>query len=79
MIKNRIKLILNYEDNSIELYNLTNDIGERHNIASVSTGMAIAYRRVLEKWLKDNKAKFPIPNPAYNPDFVMGATAEREE
>jgi arylsulfatase A-like enzyme len=79
MVKNGFKLILNYEDKSIELYNLKNDISERYNIASANKNMVKAYKKILEKWLRDNKAKFPISNPAYHPDFIMDATAKSEE
>ena len=70
---NSYKLILNYEDNSIELYHLNNDIGERHNMASANKKMAMLLKRMLDKWLKDNQAKFPLANPAYKPDVVMEA------
>jgi arylsulfatase A-like enzyme len=74
MILNGFKLILNYEDNSTELYNLKSDIGEYHNIASENKEMTIGFKRMLDQWLKDNKAKFPVPNPAYNPAAVIEAT-----
>ncbi len=79
IIKNGLKLILNYEDKSIELYNLKNDVEERYNIASVNKSVASKYRRVLENWLRDNNAKFPIPNPLYIPGFKMEETAKSEE
>ncbi len=79
MLKNGFKLILNYEDNSIEFYNLKNDISERNNIAATNKNMAVMYKQDLEKWLKENMAKFPTVNPAYNPNTVVPITTKSEE
>lgn len=79
MVKDGFKLILNYEDNSIEFYNLKNDISERNNIAATNKNMAMMYKQDLEKWLKKNKATFPTANPAYKSNDVMGATIKSEE
>jgi arylsulfatase A-like enzyme len=76
MLNNNFKLIMNYEDNSIELYNLKNDKEERYNLAATNKNLATKYKKVLENWLKDNRAKFPIPNPLYNPDFKMEGNAK---
>ncbi len=79
MLKNGFKLILNYEDNSIEFYNLKNDISERNTIAATNKNMAMDYKKNLEKWLKENNAKFPVTNPVYNPNAVIAATSKSEE
>ncbi len=79
MLKNGYKLILNYEDKGIELYNLNKDIGERRNIAASDKSLAMAYKKTLEKWLADNKAKFPMPNPAYKPGLVTDAADKSKE
>ncbi len=79
MVKNGYKLILNYEDESIELYNLNKDIGERRNIAISDKKLAMAYKGVVEKWLADNKAKFPVPNPAYKPGLAINAAGKNQE
>ncbi len=79
ILKNGLKLILNYEDNSIELYNLANDISEQHNIASANTSLAAAYKKILDKWLHDNSAKFPVINRAYRADFTGNATTKQAE
>lgn len=73
MIRDGFKLMLNYEDNSIELYDLKNDGGERNNIALAHPEKAGMMKRVLYQWLKNNKAKFPVPNPAYLPDGAPDA------
>ncbi len=79
IIKNDFKLILNYEDKSVELYNLKKDIAEQINIASKNKNIVSTYKKVLENWLKENKAKFPIKNSAYNMNFIMEANAKSIE
>ena len=61
------KLIRLYEDNSIELYDLKADIGETTNLAARQPERTAEMTRLLDAWLKDTGAKFPKPNPAYNP------------
>ena len=69
MVQGGYKLILNYEDNSLELYDLKNDIGEKNNFAASEKAMTKRYKKTLDKWLKDNHAKFPVGNAAYNGVF----------
>ncbi len=69
MIKNNFKFILNYEDNTVELYDLKKDLEEKHNIANENKKVVITYNVILKNWLKQNKAKFPYPNPLYKTDF----------
>lgn len=67
LIMGKYKLIINYEDNSIELYDIRWDVGERNNLATTKKSTVRQYKKVLDKWLKDNHAKFPVINPAFNP------------
>jgi arylsulfatase A-like enzyme len=60
------KLIEWYEDNSVELYNLRDDIGEMHNLAAQKPEKARAMKERLDAWLKGMKAEMPKPNPAYD-------------
>ncbi|MHC4174052.1 MAG: sulfatase-like hydrolase/transferase [Planctomycetota bacterium] len=53
------KLIEWYENNRIELYNLKNDIGERHDLATKMPKKAAELRRMLHKWRKQTNAKMP--------------------
>lgn len=61
MIKGDYKLIVNYEDNSIELYDLKTDVSEKNNLAETKKAIAKRYKKTLDKWLKDHHAKFPVP------------------
>ena len=55
------KLIEWYEDNSIELYNLKDDIGEKNDLAGRMPKKAAELRRMLHRWLKETKATVPTP------------------
>lgn len=63
--KGRFKLILNYEDNSTELYNLSLDLGEKVNLIHENKRKARQLKKKLIKWLSDNKAAGFSLNPAY--------------
>jgi len=61
------KLIRFYEDNHVELYHLKEDIGEQKNLAQAFPEKARELEQKLDVWLKEVKAKFPAPNPKYDP------------
>ena len=61
------KLIRFHEDNHLELYNLKADIGEQNDLASAQAARARDLNGTLDAWLKEVKAKFPHPNPKYDP------------
>lgn len=72
------KLIYNYEDESVELYDVVNDIAEKKNIASSNSEIVKKLRKELLKWLKDNKAAMPHKNPAYTPSSIADTKKEHE-
>jgi arylsulfatase A len=53
------KLIHYYDDDSVELYNLADDLGESRNLAETSPDVAAAMKMKLDAWLKDVGAKLP--------------------
>lgn len=60
------KLIYNYEDNSIELYNLKKDLGETKNMAELNPQKKEELYNKLMKWIDDTNAPIPTePNPYY--------------
>lgn len=67
MIKENYKLVLNYEDDSIELYDLKNDVSEKNNLSKEKKRISKKYKHLLVKWLKENNAKFPVKNPDFRP------------
>ena len=59
------KMIKWYEDNTIELYNLEEDIGETNNLAEQYPDIVNKINTKLKKWLKETGGKLPKPNPEY--------------
>jgi arylsulfatase A-like enzyme len=61
------KLIEFYENGKLELYNLKQDVGEHHNLASAQPDRAKAMQRMLADWRAGVNAVMPQPNPKYDP------------
>ncbi|MFH1943500.1 MAG: sulfatase [bacterium] len=57
------KLIEWFEDNSVELYNLKENIGEKNNLAASVPEKADELRKMLHDWRKEVGAQMPLPNP----------------
>lgn len=57
----RYKLIRRYDDQSIELYDLSNDIGEQNNLAGEKPELAAELDGQLRRWLVETKAQLPDP------------------
>jgi len=57
------KMIEWYEDNTVELYNLKNDIGEKHDLAERMPEKAAELRKMLHLWRKQVNAKMPASGP----------------
>lgn len=60
------KLIWNYETDTVELYNLAEDLGEHHDLAAAKPNLTAALKAKLGAWLNSVDAKMPTPNPNYN-------------
>ena len=54
------KLIKNYEDGSLELYDLSGDIGEKDNLVEKSPDLAKRLANKLDAWLRDSDARLPV-------------------
>lgn len=61
------KLIVHYEDNSIELFNLKTDPQETTNISEKNPEKVTELKKLLDQKLAETHAKFPKPNPDYAP------------
>jgi arylsulfatase A-like enzyme len=57
------KLVEWYEDKSIELYNLQEDISEKNDLAKTKPEKAEQLRRMLHSWRRQMKAKMPASGP----------------
>lgn len=57
----KYKLILHYDDDSIELYNLEADLSEKKDLARDLPEIAAKLRKNLEAWLIETNAHLPTP------------------
>jgi arylsulfatase A-like enzyme len=65
------KLIHYYEDGRDELYNLTDDIGEQHDLAQAQPERVAELRRRLDRWLVETDAVIPQPDDRFDPAKKM--------
>ncbi len=59
------KLVENYENGQLELYNLKNDIGESVDLSQKMKSKTQEMYQLLKDWRKQVNAQMPIPNPKY--------------
>ena len=59
-LKGNYKMFYMFEDNSIRLYNLANDPGERENLNKKESAITKQMKQEILAWLKETNA--PIPN-----------------
>ena len=59
------KLLEFFEDNHLELYNLKDDLSEKHNLAAEMPEKATALRDKLHAWRDSVDAALPRPNPDF--------------
>ena len=55
----KYKLIRNYDDDSLELYDLQSDIGEKNNLAEQTPDLAKRLADKLDTWLRETGARLP--------------------
>lgn len=71
VIKNGWKLHHYFEDDAYELYDLTNDPGERIDLVNLAPDKKEELKGILHAWRTENKAPILTErNPAYDPDFM---------
>ena len=61
------KLIEFFEDGALELYNLREDPGEKHNLASSEPERTARLHDMLVRWRAQIEAQIPKPNPDFLP------------
>lgn len=64
------KLIHYWEDDHNELYQLSKDIGERHDLAATEPERADRLWNKLQAWLNETDAKFSRQNPGYQSEWT---------
>jgi len=67
MREGRWKLIEWLEDDRVELFDLSTDPGEAHDLAAESPATAARMRAELHAWRTSVGARMPTPNPGYQP------------
>ena len=71
VIKGNWKLHHYFEDNELELYNLSNDTSEAENLSIVNKDITNNLYNDLDNWRFSNNAPIPTEkNPKYNQKFV---------
>jgi arylsulfatase A-like enzyme len=60
------KLVEQYEDGSVELFNLANDPGEHHNLAETESARAAELKAKLAAWRTSVGAQELVPNPEFD-------------
>ncbi len=60
------KLVEQFEDDSVELYNLAQDVGEASNLVASEPARAEDLRRKLQTWRARVGARMPTPNPDFD-------------
>jgi arylsulfatase A-like enzyme len=65
--KGDFKLIEFFDDMRVELYNLKDDIGEKHNLTAQMPQKAEELRKRLHQWREEVGAQMPTRNPNYDP------------
>lgn len=61
--KGSYKLLEFFETDSVELYDLSKDIGESEDLSETQRDMAASLRAELIHWRRDVGAQMPVPNP----------------
>ena len=62
------KLIWYFEDDRTELYRIERDLGEQRDVAAEHPELVATMLAELRAWQDSVDAKFPAPNPRWNPE-----------
>ena len=73
------KLIQFFEDMHTELYHLSADPLEAHDLAATEPARAAALLAKLDAWRKEVGAQFPTPNPNYDPAKNSPPPAKKQQ
>jgi arylsulfatase A-like enzyme len=63
------KLLEYFENNTVQLFNLRDDIGEQNDLAASQPRKVAELRQMLHEWRKDVSARMMEPNPDYKPSI----------
>ena len=71
------KLIRFFEDNHSELYNLKEDLSEKHDLCTQKPEKAQELNALLDRFLQESHATMPKPNPDFSPPTRKPPRQER--
>jgi len=77
--KGNHKLIHWFEEDRVELFDLSTDLSERNDLALARPDLVDALGAELKAWQEEVGAKFPAPNPDFDPAKPNGRAAARKE
>jgi arylsulfatase A-like enzyme len=72
------KLVEWFEDQRIELFDLPGDVGEENDLFRLHPDRADALQAELRAWQQMVGARFPTPNPSYDPTRPSGRDVARQ-
>jgi hypothetical protein len=61
------KLLEYFENGTVQLFNLKNDIGEQNDLSRIEVEKTRKLTEKLHQWRKDVDAQMMKPNPNYDP------------
>jgi hypothetical protein len=61
------KLLDYFENGTVQLFNLKNDIGERNDLSTIEVQKTEELKGKLQQWRIDVAAQMMKPNPDYDP------------
>ncbi len=65
----RYKLLEYFENGSVQLFDLENDIGEQNDLSQTERKKTQQLREELNRWRKKVGAQMMKPNPKFNPNL----------
>ena len=63
----KYKLLDYFENGTVQLFDLENDIGEQHDLSKIETEKAQMLKDKLHQWRKKVNAQMMKPNPNFDP------------
>lgn len=76
--RGRWKLVHDYETDSIELFDLDSDEGERTNVANEQMAIAEEWKRLLNDWKESVSAQSCRPNPEWHEEMHRSIYLDRD-
>jgi hypothetical protein len=74
------KLIEWFETGRLELYDLSQDIGEKNDLSKTNPKELAKLHAAMKSWRKRVKAPIPTtPNPKYDPDAKVGSKKRKRK